>query len=125
MEWKIEYLEEEGVVFSKVSGVMDWDQHRKWCEEAFSVARKHNSHKMLNDLWDMVPNFTILQIDDLPKVLAEAGAVPGHRIAAIYDPTSPHSSEFKFFRDVSVLMSIKVKYFTDAEEALAWLKSEK
>jgi hypothetical protein len=125
MEWTIDYLEEDGIVFSKVSGLMDWDQHKKWCKEAFSVARKHNARKMLNDLRDMVPSFTILQIDDLPKVLKEAGAGPEHRIAAVYDPSSPHSSEFVFFRDVAAITSIKVKYFSDKDTAIAWLKSEK
>ena len=125
MEWKIDYLEKDGIVVSKVTGLMDWEQHRKWCKEAFSAARKHNAHKMLNDLRDMVPSFTILQIDDLPKVLKEAGAGPEHRIAAVYDPSSPHSSEFAFFRDVAAITSIKVKLFSSTEEALAWLKSEK
>jgi len=125
MEWKIVYLEEDGIVSAKVAGVMDWDQHKKFAEEIYPFALKHGSHKVLIDFLEVVPEFTILQIDDLPRLLKELGVVPDFRIAALHDPSSPKSGEFKFFRDVATLMSIKVRHFSDAKKAIAWLKSEK
>ncbi len=71
----------------------------------------------------MVPNFTVLQIDDLPKLLKDMGLGPEYRIAAIYDPSSPHSSEFTFFRNVASILSLQVEHFADKDEGLAWLKS--
>jgi hypothetical protein len=124
MDWTVGYLEKDGIVFSKVSGVMNWDQHKKWCQEAVLLARGHNSHKFLNDLRDMVPNFTVLEIDNLPRILREAGAEPGDKIAALYDTSSPHSSEFTFFKNTSFLEQIKVQYFTDKDKAIAWLKAD-
>ena len=124
MEWKIDYLEKDKIVSAKITGVMDWDQHKKFAKEVFPLARKHHSHKVLIDFLEMTPNFTIRQIDDLPNLLTEVGVGPEFKIAAIYDPTSDHSSEFRFFRDVATLMSIKVMHFSSADEAIAWLKSE-
>ena len=124
MKWTIEYLEEDGIVYSKLSGVMDWEQHRKWFTEAFEVARKHGSHKYLNDFLEMVPRFTVLQIDDLPKQLIEIGAGPEDRMAALHDPSAPHHSENVFLKNVASLKSITVRYFTSRDEAIAWLKSE-
>ena len=123
MEWKIDYLEEEGIVTAKVTGVMDWGQHRKFAEEVFPFAKEHGSHKVLIDFLEMTPNFTIHQIDDLPNMLAEAGVGREFKIAAVYDPTSAHSSEFRFFKDVAKLMSIKVMYFSSVDEAMEWLSS--
>jgi hypothetical protein len=71
----------------------------------------------------MVPDFNILQIDDLPKFMKEeCGVRPEDRIAAVYDESSPHSSEFPFFKNVAFLTSINVKYFPEKEDAIAWLK---
>ena len=124
MKWAIDYLEKEGIVAAKITGVMDWDQHKKFAEDAFSFARKRNSHKFLFDFFDMAPSFTVLQIDDLPKLLREIGIGPEFRIAAIHDPSSPKSSEFDFFRNVATIKSLQVKQFSNKDEAIEWLKSQ-
>jgi hypothetical protein len=122
MKWTIDYLEKDKIVCVKTSGLMDWDQHKKFCEEVFPFAIRHGSHKVFIDFRDMVPKFTVLQIDDLPKLLKEVGVGPEFRIAGLYDESSPHSSEFTFFKNASFLESIKVQYFTEKDEAIAWLK---
>lgn len=123
MEWTIDYLEEEGIVSVKVSGVMDWDEHKRFAEELYPSAKEHGLHKVLIDFRQMRPKFTILQIDDLPKMLAEVGVGPEFKIASVYDSTSPYAHEFKFFNDVANLLSIRVKQFDYPEKALEWLKS--
>jgi hypothetical protein len=122
MEWTIEYLEKEKIVCVKTSGPMDWEEHKRFCEEVFPFAIKLGSHKVFIDFREMVPDFTILQIDDLPKLLKEVGVGPEFRIAGVYDKSSPHSSEFSFFRNTSYLESVKVRYFDEKDEAIAWLK---
>ncbi len=102
---------------------MDWDEHKRFAEELYPSTKEHGLHKILIDFRQMQPKFTILQIDDLPKLLSEIGVGPEFKIASVYDPTSPHAHEFKFFNDVANLLSIKVKQFEDLDEALAWLKS--
>jgi hypothetical protein len=123
MEWTIDYLEKEGIVRAKTSGVMDWDEHKRFAEELYPFAKKQGVHKILIDFREMRPKFTILQIDDLPNMLREAGVGPEFKIASVYDPASPHGHEFRFFNDVATLLRIKVKQFVDPNEALAWLKS--
>jgi hypothetical protein len=123
MEWTIDYLEEGGIVFAKVIGLMDWEQHKKFAAEAFSFAREKGSHRILIDFRNMVPKFSILQIDDLPKLLKEFGVGPEDKIAAVHDPTSPKSGEFTFFKNVATIMSLQVQQFADKDEAIAWLKS--
>jgi hypothetical protein len=71
----------------------------------------------------MVPDFTVLQIDDLPKMLTDLGVGPDLRIAAIHDLSSPKANEFAFFRNVATLMSLQVEQFDNWEEAIKWLKT--
>ena len=123
MEWTIDYLEKERIVSVKTSGIMDWDEHKRFAEELYPFAEKHASHKILIDFRQMEPKFTILQIDDLPNMLREIGVGPGLKTASVYDPESPHAHEFKFFNNVATLLGIKVKQFVDPDEALNWLKS--
>ncbi len=101
------------------------EDNKRFAEELYPFAHKHGSHRILIDFREMTPSFTILQVDDLPKLLKELGVGPEFRIASIYDPSTPHSSEFVFFRDVSTLTSIKVRLFSSPDEGVAWLKSEK
>jgi hypothetical protein len=124
MKWMIEYLEKDGIVAAKVSGVMNWENHRKFAEELYPFAQKHGSQKILIDFREMAPDFTVLQIDDLPKTLKDFGVGPDLRIAAIHDQSSPKSNEFTFFKNVATITSFHVEQFSDRNEAIVWLKTE-
>ena len=87
MEWKIDYLEEDGIVAAKVTGVMAWEQHKKFAEELYPFAHKHGSHRILIDFLEMTPKFTILQVDDLPGLLKGLGVGHRDRIAALHNPS--------------------------------------
>ncbi|MGA2322775.1 MAG: hypothetical protein ABSG22_02900 [Sedimentisphaerales bacterium] len=123
MKWTIEYLEKDGIVAAKLNGIMDWEEHRKFAEEIYPLAHKKGSNRILIDFREMVPDFTVLQIDDLPKLLKELGVGPDLRIAAIHDPSSPKTGEFTFFRNVATIMSLQVEQFASREEAIKWLKT--
>jgi hypothetical protein len=123
MDWTIDYLEKDRIVHVTVSGIMDWDEHKRFAEELYPSAKDRGFHKILIDFRQMQPKFTILQIDDLPDMLREIGVGPEFKIASVYDPTSPYAHEFKFFNSVATLLKIRVKQFTDTDEALNWLKS--
>ena len=124
MNWTIEYLEKDGIVEAKINGIMDWEEHRKFAEQVFPLARMKKTNKILIDFREMVPDFTVLQIDDLPKMLKGIGVGPDLKIAAIHDPSSPKANEHVFFRNVATIMSLQVEQFASRKDALAWLKSE-
>ncbi|MDD5327889.1 MAG: STAS/SEC14 domain-containing protein [Phycisphaerae bacterium] len=124
MEWTIDYLEAEGIIRVKASGVMDWDEHKRFAEELYPLASKHGVHKFLIDFREMVPKFTIPQIGDLPDMLRKVGVEPGFKIASVYNPDTSYGHEFRFFSNVAKFLSMRVQQFETFDEALAWLKSD-
>jgi len=124
MGWSIDYLEKDNIVCVKITGLMDWNLHRTFCKEVFPLVLRHGSQKIFIDFTEMVPDFTVLQIDDMPRLLRkDCEARPEFRIAGLYDESSPHTDEFVFFQNAAYIESINVQYFTSRDDALAWLKS--
>jgi len=120
----IEYLEEDAIVLVNLSGLMDFEEHRKFNAEMFAYAREHNAHKFLVRMLDVIPKLTVLEIDDMPKALIECGAKPEYRIAALHNPSPPYDRGFVFFRNAASNRSITIKQFTREDGAFTWLKSE-
>jgi hypothetical protein len=124
MDWTIDYLKKDGIVHAKISGIITWDESKKMNEEVFSFARSNDAHRFLLEHPLFEHNLSLLQIDDLPKLLKEVGLAAEDKLAVLVSPSSPHSRELKFLEDVSRLASLQVRFFTDFEKAVSWLKSD-
>lgn len=124
MDWSVYYLEQDGLVFAKTTGLINWDKNKRLSEDALSMGRKYGSSRFLIDHRDGTLNLSILEIDGIPRMFKEMGLCPSDKMAILYNADSPHSSEFVFFQNVSLLSSLQVKVFIDKEQALDWLKSE-
>ena len=124
MEWETDYLEKDGIVRVKLSGVASWDESRKLTEEAVALGRSKDSYRFLLDNRNLENTLPTLQVDKLPDMLKQAGLTSRDRMALVYESSSPLKETHKFFRNVAFLASLNVNLFTDIEEATAWLKSE-
>jgi hypothetical protein len=121
MEWVIEYLEDDGIVYGKTSGVIDAKSLWKYNREMIATARKHGSHKFLSDLLDMTGHFTILQIDDIPQQTVELGIRPEDKNAVMPNPELEKQKGFAFFKDLAKICEIQFESFSDKDKAIAWL----
>ncbi|MGA2092895.1 MAG: hypothetical protein ABSH16_05750 [Sedimentisphaerales bacterium] len=124
MKWQIDYIEKEGIVSANASGKTTLDEHRKFTAEAIACARKHNTHKIFIDFTKMAPDLTVLQIDDLPGILEQAGVTPEYKMAVLFDFSSPLKNNFVFFGNVTIIKSLKVKPFADKKSAFEWLNQD-
>lgn len=122
MKWTIDFLEEEGIVIVKTSGVLTWEENKKMSEDILRLAREYGTNQILTDHRDTDISLSILQIDDLPKMFREIGVSDEDRIATLYNPS--HKDVFEFFHSVAYLASLNFRLFTDENEAIQWLKSE-
>ncbi|MGA2171638.1 MAG: hypothetical protein ABSG82_01315 [Sedimentisphaerales bacterium] len=123
MEWKIDYLEQDGIVRMKTSGPATFDHNKKMSEEALALAHKNGSNRFLVDHRDLEHGLSTLQVDDMPRMLKQIGVTPEDRIAIVFNPTSPISNAFQFFRNSAFIQSLQVRIFIDPDEAITWLKS--
>ncbi|MFA5422707.1 MAG: STAS/SEC14 domain-containing protein [Phycisphaerae bacterium] len=121
MEWKIDYIEDQGIVTVKTSGVANWDEFKKMCEETLAAGREHETHKFFADHRELEPGLSILEIDEMPKMFRGIGLEGHDRIATLYSPVS--ESKFKFFQSISNMAFLNFKLFEDEDEAMAWLKT--
>lgn len=123
MEWVIEYLEDDGIVYGKTSGVLDVESLLQYNREMITTGRKHGSHKLLTDLRDTTGEFTILEIDDMPKVMAELGITPEDKNAVIYNPANVEQRGISFFKDLAKINSLRYGFFRDRQKAIDWLNA--
>jgi hypothetical protein len=124
MKWQIEHNKEEGILVVKTSGLITWDDNRLMTQEALATAIKYNTKKVLVDHRLLQTNLTILQIDNLPMLFKEIGIGPEYKVAILFDPASPRSSNFTFFENVSIISSLQFRVFSEPAEAIEWLKTE-
>ena len=124
MKWTIDYLEKDGIVYMKTSGPTNWEETIKMCEKALAVGRSNGSHRFLVDHRNLEHGLSTLQVDDLPGMLKQIGVAAQDKIALVFDPSSPISESFSFFRDSAFIESLQVRIFTDPDEAIAWLKTD-
>jgi hypothetical protein len=124
MKWTIDYLEKEGIVSARASGPTTIEEHRKFTAEAIECARRHSTHKIFIDFMKMVPDLTVLQIDQMPEILKQAGVKPEYKMAVLFDFSSPLKNNFVFFGNVAALSSLKVKPFADKKSAFEWLNED-
>ena len=124
MKWKIEYLEKEGIVFAQASGPTTVEEHKQFTTEAIACAREHNTHKIFIDFMEMAPDLTVLEVDQMPEVLKQAGVTPEDKMAVLFDFSSTLKNNFVFFGNVALIKSLRIKPFADKKSALEWLNQE-
>jgi hypothetical protein len=121
VEWKIEYLEKDGFVNASASGETSLEEHMQFTAEAIDCAR--GTHKIFIDFMKMAPDLSVLEVDELPEILKQAGVSPEHKMAVLFDYSSPLKQNFVFFGNVVFLKSLQIKPFADKKSALQWLSA--
>jgi len=124
MKWEIKHKVQDGILEVKTSGPITWDDNRLMAKEALAAAKQHETKKVLVDHRQIESRLSVLQIDDMPKLLKETGVGPEYKVAILFNPVAPQSGDFKFFENVSIISSLQFKIFTDHAEAIKWLKAE-
>jgi hypothetical protein len=124
MKWEIDYRKEDGIVVVKTSGLITWDDTKLMTQEAFAAAKQQGTKNVIVDHRQLQANLTVLQIDNLPKLFKETGIGPEYKVAILFDPASPRSSNFEFFQNVSIISSLQFRVFSEPAGAIEWLKAE-
>jgi hypothetical protein len=123
MEWNIDYLEKDGIIFVKLLNSIGLEQMEQLFEEVESLTRKHNAYKYLIDHRGVEVVITVLDIDNIPDMLLKIHPDFKGKGAVLLDPSLLKNDLFIFLKNVLVLASMQLELFTDEDEALAWLRA--
>ena len=121
MEWTIDYLKENGIVFVKTSGPVTWEETKQLCKEAYSIASSNGSHRFLADHRNMDIKLSVLEFDKIPDMIKEIGATPLDKVAILYHASSPKIVLLNFLRNLLYINAIQMRIFSKPEKAIAWL----
>jgi hypothetical protein len=122
MKWKIDYVEDQGIIKAKTSGLMSADDKKKLCEEMLAAGRQKNVNAFLIDQKETSFGLSVLEIDRLPEMFRSIGFDIKDKIAVMVNSESSNKPLFNFLQNVFALSSLRLCVFTDSQEAIAWLK---
>jgi hypothetical protein len=123
MEWKMDYIEDGGIVSIKMLKPIGLEGTRQLCIDANKLAREHQSHRYLVDHRGVDIVLAVLDIDKIPGMFKEVGADFEGKTAILLDSSEPKISLFHFLKNVLSLESMQFELFSDKDEAIVWLKS--
>lgn len=122
-DWTIGYIEEGGIVHTKMLNPVKLEGAVQICAEASALARKHQARRYLVDHRGVDVIMSIMDIKKVPEKFKEIGADFTSETAILVDASSPVRDRFEFLRNVLYLASMHFELFEDEEKAVAWLKS--
>jgi hypothetical protein len=124
MEWTIDYLEKDNVVYVKLLNPLKLKNLKELLRQLKLKASEYNSHRIIVDQRGVEIGMSVLDLDKVPDVVKDFGGDCQHKTAILVDPFSQERTEYEFVKNVLTLRSFKVKVFSDMDKAVTWLKSD-
>jgi hypothetical protein len=122
MEWRIEYLEESGVVLVEYHGKADLEGVDTSTRQGDGLARWHGARGVLVDLTDLEVNMPAHQIFGIPEIYKQMDLPMQRRTAFLIHNERGQIKDYEFFENVCVNRGYHFRGFSTREDALQWLK---
>ncbi len=124
MKWKIDYVEDRGIIKARTSGLMSNNDKKKLFEELLAAGRQKKVNAFLVDQKETSFGLSILEIDRLPEMFRNIGFDIKDKVAILINSDASNKPLFTFLQNVFTLSSLRVCVYTDTEEAIEWLKKK-
>ncbi len=123
MDWAIDYLEENDIVFVKILNPLKLEVLEPLGKQIQSLAREHNSHKYFVDHQGLDNEIFFSGLDKIADIAKDVGIDPDSKMAVLLGPAIAKRFKLDFIQYVFSLASVQINFFYDKDEAIAWLKS--
>jgi hypothetical protein len=124
MGWKIEFIQDAGIISTTVSGVVTIDEIKKIADEVFKEAARRDVTRLISDYRNVSLNVSTADIHDLPETLKKLGRTSKIKSAIIYSVNSSNKSDYYFFDTRCFNSMLNSKIFTDYDAAYQWLMDD-
>lgn len=122
MNWKIEYMQQEGVVCVKIAGVFDdVGQNQMMISDGLAEAAKYGATKFLLDNRDLTLKIEITDFYYLPDAYEKLGVSRRYKVAIVLSAVSIKDENWKFYETRAANLGYRHRLFTDPDAALDWL----
>ena len=126
MSHTITYNSEERIIEIKVQGDFSLSEAKEMFTEAVQVVKAQNCFLVLNDMREAKMKLSMLEIYELPKMLAVKVDSLGFSVHKLKRAlvVKKDLKGYGFFEDVASNRAQSVKYFFDIDEARKWLSGK-
>jgi hypothetical protein len=122
MNWEIEYMQEEGVLYIRTSGSLsDVRENQMMIADGLAEGAKHGATKFLIDDRDLTLKLGTMDIYSLPETFKTLGVSHEYKVAIVFATVSKEDDDFKFYETRASNLGYKHRLFTDLKAALDWL----
>jgi hypothetical protein len=121
MDFEIKYSEEKKMILGKLSGDLDLGAIKKMAGEVEKIVEARDCLKFLNDCRESVVPKSIIDIFEVPRLVAEAGLRGNCKCAIVVKDIR---DQWEFLETISNNRGQQIRIFTDFDEADAWLNNK-
>ncbi|MEE9553167.1 MAG: hypothetical protein V3W18_02625 [candidate division Zixibacteria bacterium] len=120
MEFKVSYDRDHDCIRITFDGEVVESELQKLASKLIKVSKEHGCRFILNDMRNATISLSTTDIYNLPKQLTDWGIGHDLKRAIVINKYK----DLRFFETVSKNTGQNVQVFTDADEAMHWLKGD-
>ena len=125
MNWEIEYMQQEGVVFIKTEGTLsDVRQNQRMISDALAEAEKHSATRCLIDDRELTLEIGVPELYYLPEAYDNLGVPRKYKVAIVIELATKDKIDFEFYETRAANLGYNHRLFKDINTALDWLTDQ-
>ena len=121
MPYRIEFLEDKGIVLVESIGELTYKEFVKETQEAQELARKKNTRLFLSDCSRLIVKAGTLELFDFPAMYQRIGSPKTSKIAVLMSGDTTTDKDIRFYETVCQNRGWQVMAFMSRDEAVKWL----
>ena len=121
MEWKIEYIADQEILYIKTSGILTREDANAMLKDAVQAMNEHGCYKQIVDHRETTFALTVLEYYERPNINKEIGMSYSWKIAMVFKELNDNT---RFMETVFRNRGYNFHQFDDIEKAREWVLTE-
>ena len=122
MQYDVRYDPSASCLIGVFKGELNKSTMKTYLKKISSIAEAHPCKRFLNDLRDAEINLTVIDLFETPQMITTE-AFNRNWWRAVLLPKGFDEMNREFFENVNLNRGIKLRTFTNYDEAISWLSS--
>jgi len=123
MPYKINLLEDKGIVFIENRGDLTYEELVEQSKDAISIIHEKNIYLILTDFSNVGVDAKITDIYQFPEIYEQFGLTKMSKIAVLVSAKEVSTEQLTFYENICINRGWQIKIFLKKELALEWLEN--